>query len=39
MLMDNKGDMGDILPLMLISNNGFNFGANKTCPYDKNKES
>lgn len=32
MLMDNKGDMGDILPLMMISNGGFNFGGNKkTC--------
>lgn len=32
MLMDNKGDMGDILPLMMISNDGFNFGGNKkTC--------
>ena len=32
MLMDNKGDMGDILPLMMISNGGFNFGgAKKTC--------
>lgn len=32
MLMDSKGDMGDILPLMMISNGGFNFGgAKKTC--------
>lgn len=29
MLMDNKGDMGDILPLMMISNGGFNFGGAK----------
>lgn len=32
MLMDNKGDMGDILPLMMISNGGFNFsGTKKIC--------
>lgn len=29
MLMDSKGDMGDILPLMMISNGGFNFGGTK----------
>lgn len=33
MMLDNKGDMGDLLPLMLIANNGFDFGK-KDCDCD-----
>lgn len=33
MMFDNKGDMGDLLPLMLIANNGFDFGK-KDCDCD-----
>lgn len=39
MLFDKEGDMGDILPLMMVANGGFKFGEKACgCNYEKNKE-
>lgn len=40
MMLDNKGDMDSLLPLVMMSNGGFNFGAKKTNDCEKeNKKS
>ena len=38
MLLDNKGDMGDILPLMMFTNGGNFFHKKETCDCNCKKE-
>lgn len=38
MMFDNKGDMGELLPMMMFANGGFNFNKKTTCDCDCEKE-